>query len=299
MRMAGDLIAKSIRAIVERQEWLDVLSAWDLGGLPLHTTPHASMGLSMESWRGLSAHLLGTGWFLERDGSLYPEAEGRMLAQRARELLHLRTLDQSGQLMGWVSLPPGDGIAVDLGCGTGATLAALGRLGYHHLVGYDRCPVALAVSEAVLAVDGYTASFHASDAAQMAEVADSSCSLVFSRNALQYMETAPLARTLARVIEPGGRAVAEVKGWQYYAVAAMRHLRQRRFAPALRYLLVLARTLLFNVTGLQPRLGASSAEIGWSRRTVGRLARGAGMRVERCEFAPGSHFWRMVLVRPW
>jgi hypothetical protein len=145
--MARARLHPAAAEIMTNGPWLAALRGWDrAGGRPIGRG---------ELPRGLEPRLLETGWFDGGSGRLMPSSTGSELLWRAREVANLRDLDARGalphELMG-----PGQGAALEIGCGTGHCLLLLARAGYDPLYGYDLSPLALQIAEFLLGLEGRT-----------------------------------------------------------------------------------------------------------------------------------------------
>ena len=175
----------------------------------------------------------------------------------------------------------GPGPALDIGFGDGETLVLLAELGHGPLYGYELSERQVEAARERLRDTGAETRLYSEDATRLAAVPDASVDLVVVQNALQYFEVPALAAAVGRVLRRGGHLVGSVPHPGYYLhprhLAALR----RNWPPwwLLSYPRSALRSAIFAVTGRQPALGASAREIGWSRRTVRRFARLAGMEV--------------------
>ncbi|MEP7294391.1 MAG: hypothetical protein ABI835_21555, partial [Chloroflexota bacterium] len=94
-----------------------------------------------------------------------------------------------------------------------------------------------------------------------------------------------------------GSLVAELVGLRYYL--DQRHYKDLKTIfrrQTISTLFVIARTLVYEVTGRQFRFGASSPEIGFTRHSIQRFARRAGLEIVEISPAP-THLGYLVVIR--
>jgi SAM-dependent methyltransferase len=192
------------------------------------------------------------------------------------------------------------GPAVDIGCGYGESLKVLAGLGYNPLYGYDILPDCIEAARNRLEDSGSTFYVFAKDATTLEDVATNSVALICSRGALHYFVGNKVANTFKRVLRPGGHVVAELNGLNYYLWP--KHLKRvplpERFARLAVYVVVLLRTLFYELFGFQPRFTASAPEIGWTPRSIKRFADWAGLDVLRLDTAPTLRGYLVVMRKP-
>ncbi|CAN5246352.1 class I SAM-dependent methyltransferase [soil metagenome] len=108
------------------------------------------------------------------------------------------------------AVDPRRGWAVDVGCGTGAALESLRRLGFASAVGSDLSPVALARARTVT---GERALFNAY--AEHLPPADWAASCLVSMDVIEHLDDDVRAlREYTRVLEPGGVVLLTVPAYQ-------------------------------------------------------------------------------------
>lgn len=283
--------------LLEQQDWLSALSQWHgQSGQPISRTG-AQLGLDAERWQGLQDCLAPSGWFDSKGETWQPNAGGRELLYRVNELITLITLEAKGVTPTHLFEQPLKGAALEIGCGTGYVMRHMGRQGYAPIYGYDLSPTALDIARCLLEREGFEAKLYSRDATPLKEVADGEVAMIYSRGAVHYFEVPKLARSFKRVLMPGARVVVEVKSPIYYR-AILRDLKRRRFRRAASYSIVLLRTLTFEFAGAQPKLGTSSHETAWSRRTIRRFGRIAGLKLESVEYVPSFKGYLFVMTKP-
>jgi SAM-dependent methyltransferase len=172
-------------------------------------------------------------------------------------------------------------------------------MGYDPVYAYDLSAIGIEVAKAVLECEGRPAHLYAEDATPLAEIGESTLALVYSRGALHYLKQKELARTLHRTLRPGGHLVVELVGLRYYLQSKhIRKLLRGQWRKSLSYGRTVLRTLMFEALALQPRLAAGAPEIGYTRRSVFRLARKAGLEVVSISPAPSSVGYLVVMRKP-
>jgi SAM-dependent methyltransferase len=258
-------------------------------------------GPSFSSVATLREHLVGTGWFSDEDGTLKPSAEGMDFVVRVGELCRAINRENKQHKIVYEILSRIErGPAVDVGCGPGHSVLRLARLGFGPLYAYELSPVALRMTEALLENNGASAKLFRKDATSLAEIDDSSLALVFSRAAFHYFKQAELAKTLSRALRPGGYFVAEIIGLEYYF--SSRHLKTlfhaHHFVRYLSYWRTVVRTFIYELTTLQPRLAAGASEIGYTNRSIRKLARLAGLEIVELLPAPSLRGYLVVMRKP-
>jgi hypothetical protein len=157
-------------------------------------------------------------------------------------------------------------------------------LGFLPLWGFDVSPVAIAVSEAICAERKGYLKLLCRDATDLCGIPDNSVSLIYCRNAAQYLDYRRLASGVRRVLRSGGAFVAEMKSLRgYYCEELLGYLAGGRWRRALYYGSVVARTSITVALNIQPRWGAKSAEICWTNTIAKRFADIAGVERVRSE----------------
>lgn len=287
-------------SIITNPQWLAALTSWYRAGGSRRSSRCASFALPLDSWQALQTQLVRTGWFDGTNGTITPTAAGQDFLARASELF--RAIQREGkQDQGIVelldTLPRG--AAVDIGCGPGHSSLRLVRLGYEPVYAYDPSATGIEVAKAVLEREGRPAYLYAEDATPLAEIGSCTLALVYSRGALHYLRQKDLAHTLNRTLRPGGHLVAEVVGLRYYLQRKhFRNLMRGKWKKYLSYSRTVLRTLMFEALTLQPRFAAGAPEIGFTRRSVFRLARRAGLEVVTISPAPSSVGYLVVMRKP-
>lgn len=290
-----------LSAIMTNRQWLEALdSSVRTGGWAREPTP-TSLNLAAASWQALKSHLVGTGWFYSNGVKVSPTTDGQDFLIRVGELCRAtRREDKQHKTLNEILSQFPRGPAADIGCGPGHSLLRLARLGYAPLYAYDLSPVAIKMAEVILEQNGKSAYLYNKDATSLGDIETSGLALIFSRNAIHYFEQAELARTFKRTLRPGGYLVAEIVGLRYYL--QLKHLRslfrRGQLWQALSYARTVLRTMMYETTTLQPRLGARALEIGYTLRSVQRLARWAGLEVLSITPAPSLVGYLMVLRKP-
>jgi SAM-dependent methyltransferase len=289
-----------LASIISNPRWLETLTSWyGAGGCPRRLSC-ASFTLPPDSWEALQDQLIRTGWFETADGTIAPTSVGQDFLARASELLRAmrREGKQDQRVVELLDTLP-RGAAVDIGCGPGHSSLRLARLGYDPVYAYDLSATGIEVARAVLEREGRPAYLYAEDATPLAEIEESALALVYSRGALHYLKQRELARTLRRTLRPGGHLVVELVGLRYYLQSKhIRKLLQGQWRKSLSYGRTVLRTLMFEALALQPRLAAGAPEIGYTRRSVFRLARKAGLEVVSISPAPSSVGYLVVMRKP-
>jgi SAM-dependent methyltransferase len=290
-----------LSAIISNRQWLEALESYfRTGGWGQEPNP-ASLNLTPASWQALQSHLIGTGWFYGDYGSVRPTTDGQDFLIRVGELCRAtRREDKQHKTLNQMLSQFPRGPAVDIGCGPGHSLLRLARLGYGPLYAYELSPVAIKMAEVILKQNGNSAYVYNQDATSLGDIQTAGLALIFSRNALQYFQQTELARTFARTLRPGGYLVAEIVGLSYYL--QLKHLRslfrRGRLWQALSYLRTVFRTIMYETTMLQPRLGAGAPEIGYTLRSIERLAKWADLEVLSISAAPSLMGYLIVLRKP-
>jgi SAM-dependent methyltransferase len=198
----------------------------------------------------------------------------------------------------FADLPRGG--AVDIGCGYGQSLRVLAGLGFDPLYGYDLVPTCIDAARAGLQQFGKTVHLYAKDATHLEDIDSSSVTLICSRGALHYFNSAKVAKSVNRVLKPGGYAVVELNGLHYYLWP--KHLNKlttwqlARRLPV--YGSVVVRTAIFELTAYQPLLGAKTPEIGWTKHSIARFAEWAGLEVVQLSPAPTLRGYLVVMRKP-
>ena len=294
----GDEVVSNLTGVLEKSEWIDALSKWSIAGSGSAPIDGAQFGLTSPSWQQLQNRLISTGWFTLISDRIQPTPRGRNLLAEIRGIcaFERRAHNYESVFKTLARLPKGT--ALDLGCGAGRFLLRLARLGYKPLIGYDLAPVSLGIAGALLAREGHSAELVDKDGTLLADVPDASLSLLFSWNALQYFDSRVLAGSVNRVLRPGGYAVIEVRSWRYYLQLFRDLTKPRKWKRALSYSRTLFRTLVYEITGRQPMMGAQTPEIGWTLKSVRRFAQWAGLKIESFEPSPTLAGYVVVLVKP-
>ncbi len=131
-------------------------------------------------------------------------------------------------------LQPAEGPIVDLGCGTGGTLAAVARL--HPaatLVGLDAAAASLQEARALLADHPGEVHLLRAELEAALPLADASAGAVVCHNVLECLaEPGALLREAARVLRPGGRALWSHVDFDGLVVAGADPALARRGPPA-------------------------------------------------------------------
>ncbi|MGH9966923.1 MAG: class I SAM-dependent methyltransferase [Pyrinomonadaceae bacterium] len=285
-------------AIISNARWLEALNSWYReGGRPCQVSRN-QLGLSSLSWADLQQHLRGTRWFTQADGLLMPSREGMDFLIRIDELR--RAVGRVGKEDRITARMLNDlprGPAVDVGCGPGHSVLRLVELGFAPVHGYDLSPVAVEVARALLVHEQRTAFIYMEDGTSLSRIEDGALALIYSRSAFQYFDQRNLARTLNRVLRPGGYVLAELVGVRYYVQKKhIRDLLRGRWRRFLSYWRTVLRSTLYAASGLQPMLAGFAPEIGYTRLSISRLARSAGLEVLSLSPAP-SLVGSLVLMR--
>jgi SAM-dependent methyltransferase len=287
----------TIAEILANPAWLTALFTWrEIDGKP-QPAAIPVLGLSLPDWQALQERLLTLGYYEERMAPLgYFARTGDTIAPTKAGWTFLVSLSEIyrgeqrlplyGKVMDYLRQAP-RGAAIDIGCGAGYMLKHLAELGYGPLYGYDLLPISLEIAQAGVESVGKTATLYARDATALSEIGDGSVMMVFSRGALSYFDILRFADSLRRVLTPGAWMVFEVVGLSYYTqIKHFFDLRPRNWRKMLSIALVILRTVLFELFGVQPRLGAKTPEIGLTRRSLRRFAKHAGLRISEISPAP-------------
>jgi SAM-dependent methyltransferase len=296
MSLNSDLVA-----IVTNPNWIEASHKWlnvDGHACDLDSAP---FGLTLESWKKLQSHFLGTGWFIAQEGKIAPSLRGQEFLERAGELHRaLSRANEQDKLIDRLLDQCPRGPAVDIGCGPGYSVLKLARMGYKPLYAYDHSPVALVTAQIILQQNGKTAHLYAEDATPLSQIKSSKLALAFSRGALHYFDQLELAKSLKRTLRPGGRLIAEIVGLSYYL--QRRHFKTlinpRRVWQPISYGRTILRTALYDTLNVQPRMAAGAPEIGYTRRTIYRLARRAGLEVLSILPSPTLVGYIVVMQKP-
>ena len=289
----------ALTAIVTNPDWLAALDRWNQSGSRHSGLSGSSLGLQASSWRELQYQLLNTGWFKTDDINIECTTEGREMLARASELMRAAARESTHRnapvlaILGSLPLGP----AAELGCGAGHDLRHLSNLGYSPLYGYDKSPVALALAKAEVGCAN-PPYFYCGDATELPEIHAAELALLYSRNALQYFDSKRLARTIQRVLRPGGYVVAEMISWRYYLRFLKDCFRPALWWRVLSYARTLFRTGLYTLVGWQPRLAARAPEIGWTSGTIRRFARSAGLDLVSLTHASSPKGHLVVFRKP-
>ncbi len=290
-----------VASIIENLQWLEALNQWYFDGGHAYEVTSPSFGLTLDSWRALQIHLIGTGWFGDTEGKITPTVDGYGFLARVNELY--RAICRGGNKDRVVTqilteLPRGP--AVDVGCGPGFSVLQLTRLGYSPVYAYDLSPIALEIARALLEKDGKTAHLYVKDATFLSEIETGTLALIYSRGALHYFDQVELSKTINRILRPGGHLVSETVGLRYYLQTKhFRSLLNRHFWwHLLSYWRTVLRTLIYETLALQPRLAAKAPEIGYTSRSLYRLARQARLEVLSISPAPSSVGHLVVMRKP-
>jgi SAM-dependent methyltransferase len=281
-------------------QWLEALTSWyGEGGCP-HNTSSASLALPLDSWQGLQDQLIRTGWFERRDGHITPTPTGKDFLARTSELFRAmrRESKQDQTIVALLEKLP-RGAAVDVGCGPGHSSLRLSKLGYEPVYAYDPSATGIEIAKAILEREGRPAYLYAEDATPLAEIEERALALVYSRGALHYLKQKEFAHTLGRTLRPGGHLVAELVGLRYYLQTKhFKSLFRGRWRKSLSYARTVMRTLMFEALAWQPRLAAGAPEIGYTKHSVLRLAKRAGLEVVSISPAPSSVGYLVVMRKP-
>jgi SAM-dependent methyltransferase len=287
-----------LAAILAHTEWLEIINSCNRAGV---WNFEVSANGTERSLRTLRHHLVGTGWFAEENGTLIPTAEGKDFVTRVGELCRAFKRENKQHKIVYEILAQLDrGPAVDIGCGPGHSVLRLARLGFGPLYAYELSQVALRMTETLLENNGKTSQLFRKDATPLAEIESGSLALVFSRAAFHYFKQAEFAKTLSRTLRPGGYLVAEIIGLHYYF--SSKHIKTIFHAHHLlryvSYWRTIVRTLIYEITTLQPRLAAGASEIGFTNRSIRRLARLAGLEIVELLPAPSLKGYLVVMRKP-
>jgi SAM-dependent methyltransferase len=278
--------------------WIEALSSWANKGCGSISETTCPLGLSSDSWQSLQTHLLATGWFVVGNGSVVPNANGQEFIRRTSELHHAIQRDTRYIDVKRVLSRIPVGACVDIGCGAGYSLLRLAKMGFGPLAGYDLSPVALTVARAFLESKGATAKLYANDATTLSEIQDTSMALIYSWNSLQYFYSVELAQSVRRVLRPGGYLLAQFISTSYYIKSLSVLIRERRWSRVFSYLRTLVRSAIWILFAAQLHLGARTPEVGWTRTTIRRFARAAGLEVESVFSSPVAPGYVVVMRRP-
>jgi SAM-dependent methyltransferase len=289
-----------LTSIITNTQWLEALTTWYRAGGSPRSLSCASFGLPLDSWQALQTQLIRTGWFEDAKGTIFPTTAGQDFLARASELFRAikREGKQDQEIVELLDTLP-RGAAVDIGCGPGHSSLRLLRLGYDPVYAYDSSATGIEVAKAVFEREERLAYLYAKDATLLAEIGESALALVYSRGALHYFQQKEMARTLHRTLRPGGHLVAELVGLSYYLQTKhVRNLMRGHWRKFLSYGRTVLRTLVFEGLDIQLRLAAGAPEIGYTRQTVFRLARKAGLQVISLSAAPSSVGYLVVMRKP-
>jgi SAM-dependent methyltransferase len=290
----------TVVSIVSNTLWLQALTSWaSLGGCPC-SLRSAPPSLPAESWQLLQAQLMRTGWFEVIGEAIAPNLIGRDCVARGSELFNAmrRENKQDRRIVELLDTLP-RGAAVDIGCGPDHSSLRFAKLGYEPVYAYDSSATGIEIAKAVLNCEGRPAHLYAEDATPLAEIGPNALALVYSRSSLHYLKQKELARTLNRTLRPGGHLVAEVVGLHYYLQRKhVRNLILGRWKKLFSYVRTVLRTLVFEVSDLQPRLAGGAPEIGYTKHSICRLARRAGLEVVSMSSAPSSVGFLVVMRKP-
>ena len=191
---------------------------------------------------------------LERLGLVGP---GPRLTEPGRKLAYHLTEGRQQEQGDWVegflgqAAPGPDARVLDVGCGAGQTLRALGRYGPARRLGLDADLELLAVGRRLARRRGEAIDFVRATAHSL-PLADGWFSLIICRVALNYMHQRQALQEMARVLGPGGLLICgfEGPGYDLGQLALARGGRQR-----LCRLRNLGMGLLLESTGWQPTPG--------------------------------------------
>lgn len=298
---AVETVAANLLTLILGEEgWIEFLNAWWNIGCGSLEVSSESFGLTLSSWRRLQTVLAETGWFVISGNRIKPNSDGRDLLARTNELVRaiLRDNREDRVVSQAIDTVP-RGPAVDIGCGPGHSVVRLARMGFGPLFAYDLSPIAIGMAKALIEHEGKSARIYTREATGLKEIDDHSLSLIFSRGALHYFSQRELAQTLKRTLKPGGCVVAELVALGYYLQPShIRRLGSNRWRQPVSYARTVLRTWLFELTTIQPRLAAGAPEIGYTVRSIKRLARRARLHVESISKAPTSVGYLVVLRKP-
>jgi SAM-dependent methyltransferase len=297
---AEAVAADLLNDVLSEDGWLELLSTWCSAGCGALDTDRPELGLGKGSWDRFHRRLADTGWFVVGGGRIRPNGEGRDLLARANEL-HRAILrdDRDDRVVAQAIDAVPRGAAVDIGCGSGHSVLRLAKLGFGPLFAYDLSPIAMGMAKALIDHEGKSAHLFTREATGLKEIGSESLSLVFSRGALHYFNQRALAQTLKRTLKPGGYVVAELVALGYYLQRShVKRLASNRWWQPLSYARTVFRTWIFELATIQPRLAAGAPEIGYTIRSINRLARCAELRVESISKAPTSVGYLVVLRKP-
>lgn len=297
---AEAVAARLLNEVLSEDGWMELLSAWWAAGCGALHTDRPEHGLSNGSWDRLHQRLAATGWFVAGGGWIRPNREGCDLLARTNELHRaiLRDEKEDRVVAQAIDAVP-RGPAVDIGCGPGHSVLRLAKMGFHPVFAYDLSPIAIGMAKALIEHEGKSAHLFTREATGLKEIGSESLSLVFSRGALHYFNQRALADMLKRKLKPGGYVVAELVALGYYVQAShLKRLVSGRWRQPLSYARTVFRTSLFELAAIQPQMAAGAPEIGYTVRTINRLARDAELRVESICKAPTSVGHLVVLRKP-
>jgi SAM-dependent methyltransferase len=297
----SELVAADLLKDVLREKgWLELLSTWWSAGCAPLDLASAEVGGSKGSLDRFHRRLADTGWFVASAGRITPNENGSDFLARANEL-HRAILreDREDRVVAQALDAVPRGAAVDIGCGPGHSVLRLAKLGFDPLFAYDLSPIAMGMAKALFDYEGKVARLFTREATGLKEVGSGSLSLVFSRGALHYLDQRALAQTLKRTLKPGGYLVAEIVALGYYLQGShIKRLASNRWRQPLSYMRTVVRTSIFELASIQPRMAAGAPEIGYTVRSIKRLSRWAGLRVESISKAPTSVGYLVVLRKP-
>jgi SAM-dependent methyltransferase len=289
-----------LAAIVANPQWLEALNAWyKADNIPFDVEP-APFKLAPDSWKLLQLHLVGTGWFEISDKKINPNDAGRDFLVRINELYRsIKRETREDRIVTQILDDLPRGAAVDIGCGPGHSALRLARMGFTPVYAYDLSTVALEIAKALLENEGKTSYLYAEDATSLAEIETASLAVIYSRVALHYFNQRALARTINRALKPGGHLVSELTGLKYYLQT--KHIRgliePGRLWKPLSYARTVLRTLIYEAFTIQPRMAAGAPEIGFTRRSIHRFARWAGLEIVSISESPSSAGGFMIVMR--
>lgn len=178
---------------------------------------------------------------------------------------------------------PGD-LVVDLGCGTGPTIAALAEATPQAcFVGVDRSEAALRTASRLLCEHGASAAWVVADLRRPLPFQDSSVDTVVSYNTLEcVLEPAALLDDVARVLRPGGRLLLAHVDFDTLTIAGAETVLDRAVCHAYADLAQpwmdvangrIGRQLPGLVNASPLELIATEAHLTWSTELAGHAAR--------------------------
>lgn len=189
------------------------------------------------------------------------------------------------------------GPAAEIGCGQGHSLLVLAKLGFEPLYGIDLSLASIESSRNLIRSLGTQCQLFHKDAADLSDVPDNSLALIYCRNTFQYLNHARVAASFHRALRPGGCLVMEAMGLGYYLwnTSLKNLISPDRCWTLLSYPRVVVRTLLYQCSGKQLRLGATTPEMGCTLSVMVRFATLAKIQIVSVGPAPSLPGYLCIL----